>query len=610
MRRGKRQILLNYLPGKTFDFEKVQIISIIKSLRGVERTDLNNDLIVNSIKNYSRAWNEGYRHALSNSTLNKPSSFVLVEPLSVDAEMFPLLLWCQNNKCGKIFDCENKGLPENSICPTCKTGSLKQVRWVKVHRCGAIQPLKPYCYHCRTSNNISLDTRGSERIQNFRFICHKCGNSFSIPRTKCNECSWTNGDSADDYRIMDIQVHRSGKTFYPHYIVLLNQPKNEIKNFLSINNWQEIAAALYFDLEDVKGKHVADFINQSTTQAQTAKEFSKEDYEDLKNKGYSEEKIKLYKEMLEELYDSKTKKASKSSPSEIVNKLIKSTGVPEDVWEKVGQEMLESIMSSQSLTATNTPDNENMDKMGLSNITLITDFPIIMATFGYSRVEYRPNQCYLNPFPPDRDHQGKFPIYVDLVQADALMMKLDYNRVLKWLEINEHAPNLPNGTDLELSKKAYFVHLFDNVFFGADFDNDNPEARLVFGLIHSFSHLCIRRAALLSGLDRTSLSEYILPRTLTFTIYCNHRSGATIGALASLYEQSLNEWLKEIENNDKCVYDPVCYDKGGNCHACTHLSETSCRFFNLNLSRAFLFGGNDRILGNIKGYFNMDNETV
>jgi hypothetical protein len=41
----------------------------------------------------------------------------------------------------------------------------------------------------------------------------------------------------------------------------------------------------------------------------------------------------------------------------------------------------------------------------------------------------------------------------------------------------------------------------------------------------------------------------------------------------------------------RCVYDPVCSNDGGACHACVHLAETSCRFFNLNLSRAFLWGG-------------------
>ena len=80
---------------------------------------------------------------------------------------------------------------------------------------------------------------------------------------------------------------------------------------------------------------------------------------------------------------------------------------------------------------------------------------------------------------------------------------------------------------------------------------------------------------------------------------CNHRFGATIGALTSLFEQSFSEWLTDVRATRRCVYDPVCATGGGSCHACSHLAETSCRFFNLNLSRAFLFGGRDPTAGEV-----------
>ena len=241
--------------------------------------------------------------------------------------------------------------------------------------------------------------------------------------------------------------------------------------------------------------------------------------------------------------------------------------------------------------------------IGLSRLTLLPDFPIITATYGYSRAEYAPNQCRLNPFPPDPDYGGKFPIFVDQVQADALMIRLNPERVCLWLERNGFPPNLPNGRNPDLTKQAYFVQLFHDVPLRETLGGDRPHARLVFGLLHTLSHLFLRQAALLCGLDHTSLSEYLLPRTLTFALYCNHRFGATIGALTSLFEQSLTEWLNAVRDTRRCVYDPVCRDRGGNCHACTHLAETSCRFFNLNLGRIFLFGGRDPELGRtIVGY--------
>jgi hypothetical protein len=277
------------------------------------------------------------------------------------------------------------------------------------------------------------------------------------------------------------------------------------------------------------------------------------------------------------------------------------------VWENAGQEMLEALMSIESgrrrqklfQELERQKEQQIARRMGVSSITLVPDYPIITATYGYSRTDYDPKKCRLNPFPPEQDHNGKFPIFVDEVQADAIVFGLDAERVYTWLERNGYPPELPTGSDPKLSLRAYFVQIFDNLRLGQTLLSDRAPARLVFGLLHTLSHLCVRQAALLCGLDTTSLSEYVLSRTLRFAIYCNHRFGATIGALTALYEQSLAEWLNAVSNARRCVYDPVCYDREGSCHACTHLAETSCRFFNLNLNRAFLFGGTDVKLGTI-----------
>ena len=90
-----------------------------------------------------------------------------------------------------------------------------------------------------------------------------------------------------------------------------------------------------------------------------------------------------------------------------------------------------------------------------------------------------------------------------------------------------------------------------------------------------------------------------MPPTLGTAVFCSHRFGATIGALTALFEDAAYQWLGMIADASRCVYDPVCRDSTGSCHACVHLAETSCRFFNLNLSRAFLFGGPDSQLGRV-----------
>jgi hypothetical protein len=172
-------------------------------------------------------------------------------------------------------------------------------------------------------------------------------------------------------------------------------------------------------------------------------------------------------------------------------------------------------------------------------------------------------------------------------------------RVLRWLAANGVQPTIPAGTNRALAERAHFIRLFDSTTLFHTLTVADAERRLVFGLLHSLSHSCVKQASLLCGLEKTSLSEYLLPKALTIALYCNHRFGATIGALTALFEQTLSQWLEGIRTARTCVYDPQCADHGSNCHACTHLAETSCRFFNVNLSRSFLFGGHDTQLGAI-----------
>ncbi|KTB47807.1 hypothetical protein DEALK_06520 [Dehalogenimonas alkenigignens] len=610
MQRGKQQIMFNYLPGKTFDFERVATIAKVANIRGVQRTDLNAVVLLRNVADEARAWRQDFRPLLRDDVLRDTSRFVLLDPQSVQSEIFPKVLWCQNRVCGRVFDFTGKdSLPK--LCPTCKRGELMQLRWVKIHRCGAVQALRPPpCTQCHSSNNMALDTRGSERISSFRWICRQCGSAVPVFGGWCPECQWP--DTDPNLKRMDVLVHRAGPTFYAHTVVLLNIPHRQLDPFFNLPEWPAIVAGKFIGLPEVGHKPLNEFSSVSPhSHENTGVGLSGADLDGLLRRQASGELTpeQFVKEM-EALRRQREQEGLASSPSGIIMALEQRTGVQRQVWERAGQGMLDAIMPKETGRSQELFDNasavstvETARGLGLSRLTLVMDFPIINASYGYSRAEYSPKQCRLNPFPQDREHGGKFPIFVDQVQADALMLSLDHNRVLKWLERNGFNPKLPNGGDKDLSSKAYFVRLFDNIPLRETLGADNPEARMVFGLLHTLSHISIRQAALLCGLDRTSLSEYVLPSALMFAFYSNHRFGATIGALTALFEQSIDEWLNAIHDAGRCVYDPVCFERESSCHACTHLPETSCRFFNLNLSRSLLFGGPDPKLGNISvGY--------
>jgi hypothetical protein len=125
-----------------------------------------------------------------------------------------------------------------------------------------------------------------------------------------------------------------------------------------------------------------------------------------------------------------------------------------------------------------------------------------------------------------------------------------------------------------------------------------PITRAIFGITHTLSHILIRSAASLAGIDRTGLGEYLFPRIGALVIYNSH-TVFNLGGLTTMFEENLEELLRNTRSNplaQECVYDPVCKEQwNSSCHACTHLGEMACSFFNRGMSREYLFGP--------KGYF-------
>jgi hypothetical protein len=405
---------------------------------------------------------------------------------------------------------------------------------------------------------------------------------------------------------MDIEVHRAGRTYYPQSTVLLNIPYKEFEGLFANSNWPLIVGSKFLEMPGFADRPLTAF-SVAQSGAATAG-LSDKDLDSIFAEGLSEQQILERVRKIRE-----TREPQQTNGGDRFQAICQQTGVSASVWERAGTEVLEAINPFEnpkpgfvSRLSDRDQGHELLNGLKLKEIALVQDYSIVHATFGYSRAEYANNQCRLNPFPADPRYQGRLPIFVDQVQADALLISLDPQRVLRWLATNGVQPTLPTGTDRALAERAHFVRLFDEASLFHTLTAADAERRLVFGLLHSLSHLCLKQASLLCGLEKTSLSEYLLPKTLTIALYCNHRFGATIGALTALYEQTLPQWLEGIRTARACVYDPQCADHGSNCHACTHLAETSCRFFNVNLSRSFLFGGQDTQLGAInQGYFDI-----
>jgi hypothetical protein len=141
---------------------------------------------------------------------------------------------------------------------------------VRIHRCGALDPVTPpICQTCKTSRFVSLDTREGERFSGFLWTCTKCKNRLTYFSGPCRNCKWpvTQGASPK-IRNSDVEVHRAGRTFYAQTTVLLNIPNRQLDGLFAKPEWPLIVAAKYLQFPEAHQISLLDF---SRTQYETGK---------------------------------------------------------------------------------------------------------------------------------------------------------------------------------------------------------------------------------------------------------------------------------------------------------------------------------------------------
>lgn len=617
MEVGKQQVLFQYLPGKVFD-HRDGAVARVTGIQGTERNDISRDLLLQAIREHAQSWPSGpgqqnQRPSLPDVYLNDVSQFVFVDPDEVASELFPLVFWCQDTTCGHAREYTADGLPPTT-CPRCRKGKFIQLPFVLMHECGRLaQWSPPACPRCNSRSNMALQRRGSQVSGNSRWWCLRCKVEAQPLAGFCS-CNWS-APNFDVTRMLRFELYRVGRAMYPQSVTMAYQPGPESSQILATPGWQAAAASIYFDLPLTRGLSLEDWCVRNSVQAtatSTAQaELTTEEWDDLLTRLRAGElNPDQMTAKVEELRSAKRSNLDRISPTRVIDELTRHTGLGPDTWESAGRELLETISirkvgeSGRIVAAQESPEADLLRVLGIAEVSVVADFPVTTAVYGYTRGRSGPNESWLNAFPRDQRF-NRIPVYTNVMETDALIVTLDSVELVKWLEGLGYSCQTPGAsTDDRVRSKAYFLDLFDGTNLRETLGASMPEARLAFGALHSLAHYSIRQAALLCGLDVTSMSEYLLPRSLSFAIFCNHQFGATIGALISLFEQTLPQWLESVREESSCIYDPVCTRNGGACHACSHLAETSCRYFNLNLGRPFLFGGLDKELGRIeRGYF-------
>ena len=235
---------------------------------------------------------------------------------------------------------------------------------------------------------------------------------------------------------------------------------------------------------------------------------------------------------------------------------------------------------------------------------------MLLGAIGYTRYFNAPNDAAdadgnsarveLQPFPSD----GKaIPLYAARNTTEALLYELDPWRLAAFLEMNASLSIPPKALESTSALKAWLLekgqrltergesHFVHDVWeIKDDLNVDEPSA-LLFGVVHTISHVLKATAHRHVGVDADSLAEYLFPAHLSGLLYVSAMVEFTLGGIDSVFRANLSQWLGSARDYaGRCSFDPVCAHHGGACHACLY-PKFGCAHFNRTVSRAFLFGG-------------------
>lgn len=514
--------------------------------------------------------------------------------------VYPKVFSC--NKCGnyKVYQKSNF----DQFNPICNCGGkFTQVSILGFcPECGKIESISRACPKCNTLNDLELVTYGKESPKYWDFKCRNCGNIYDFSPPLCNHSQIGFEEplsNRDPKRYKFVNVRRGG--LYKSCVkTIVDVPKNE-----DVEN----------DSEYIDEIIICDYFER---------------WEGLNLKEGDE--VKHIK--------SRLKKAKSSPPGSQSRELEILDGTPESVFELADKAVarmeeirnefndvsLSSITDYLMLKSNILSDSEDEDdvlnnhslnesykelygisegeylkflkKFGIEDITYIQSMQLVSSAYGYIRgINKFYEDDFVPHFEPYRPYDFKkkelnikgLKAYAYPYETEGIMFDLDKIKIANWLisNFNSSSPEITS----EKEARRYLFQLKE----------EGEEYVALKKLIHSFSHILIKRSSLYTGLNEDSCSELLFPKNGAFLIYST--SNVNIGGFLYVFENSILDWFESIEFDIKeCIFDPNCLDEEGACFSCMHLPEFVCTEFNKNLDR-------DVFLGNVrfkKGFWEID----
>jgi hypothetical protein len=642
MQRGVSQLLFNYLPARTVDWEDGLAIVMLEGVELSQAWDADrSSAVLEEISLYFDRWKSrgGTIDPFFPDPKTDRTRYTIGLPQAIEATVLNTALYCPR--------CFRLSFPKRQVlarlergelqCIACGKKGLRQVPHVFVHGCGELVPVSEWipatrlgadgvveavkrplrCPRCGVDGPLVMSLK-SERVKDMKIVCQKC-EAVVVDRltARCHRClsaslrsksgsrtvtSEAGGESGREETIvtriaMRVSRYSASDTYYAQTLSMLRLDRPATINATD-EEQSLLRRMLPVRVRPGVGQQSADTLATIVQRLRVAEA-----------EGNHEETERLRKLIVQA--------ATSSSP--IVSESADENLVPEssDLLKSLRESLaFRQTVSTKPATAVAREGGganefllkeieEKRRRLGLRELLLVEDLPVITASFGYTRRSFEPTYPELSAknlptqiraFPSLQraaaqrigrpETFGTVPILAREGEHEGIFLSLEPERVASWLRTN--GVELPNP---ELPTIARILKPLEPIDTYYDDVWNCRTRRLVFGLVHSLAHIAMRAVSRFAGLERTSLGEYIFLPLLGAVVFDN--SGAfRLGGIETLARDQLSAFLSAFASEAvTCLYDAACLDHSGACHGCIHSPEISCRFFNHGLSRAFLVGG-------------------
>lgn len=556
--RGLSQVLFSFLPDQTADLHGgVWRVTNWTDARFVAVDD---DVVRREIARAVYPWTAASADSgLAEHLVAKRDMQVITPSESgVELSRFPELFRCTT--CGRLSE------TNDGDCP-CGANGRRQLPFVAYHRCGRAET--PWIPKCQTHNQVRLRRLpGTTRTADLIFDCPVCGQEIvrGFPWRKC-DCSYGG--------TLDYNVHRAAVVYTPRTTVIVNPPDPAVAAQLrapsaadltlrwalggmrergpleaapSIDGFIAVFEAQGFDtgtaraMAGAAAAQAGGMISEAPTDLDLRADAKEEAFEAALKLAYA---VSGGRVRLDEL-------AARSGP--------RARARYEQLYPPA------------------------INEAGLDEVELLETFPVLTTVFGYTRGETAAGRSTLRPF---RGADGSIRLHAIKAETEGLLFRLDAIRVANWLAARGHLAAAPTEP---FEARLAIVRMCEIPRAGEDPSLTTPGADLL-RLIHSLSHRIIRKISAFAGIERDSLSEYLVPLHLGFVVFAASRGDFVLGGLQALFENDLDKALREVVHGEpRCALDPGCTRNGSACAVCLHVGEPSCRYYNQFLDRTTLFG--------------------